>query len=114
MWTVLLGLLLLTEQHRPIELRSHPAMCMAPCDMRASIRIEPNEQNRWWVLVLDGPMYRESWTQLEGDHAPITQPDVWFKHLPPGDYDVIAIIYRQAAKSEAWRETKRLTVYGAQ
>lgn len=115
---MLLALLLLVvtpdeQQHRPIELRVQPHICMAPCDVRAQVRIERHELNRWWVIQVDGPgIFQSSAQQLEGDRAAVTQPDIWFKALTPGEYEIITVVYRQQKNSEAGRAVAKVTVTG--
>jgi hypothetical protein len=119
MKTALLALALLVvspdePQRRPITLHTQPKVCFAPCDVRADVRIEPNDLNRWWVIQLDGPMLQSGARQLDGKNSAITQPPVWFKGLVPGDYDITAVVYRQQRVSEAGRAVTQVHVSGGQ
>jgi len=112
--TLLLALWMIgsADPHRPIELRVVPTVCLAPCSVRASVRIEPHTLNRWWVIQVDGPMSFGGMRQLDGDAAAITQPDVWFVDLPAGEYEIVAVVYRQQKHSEAGRASSRASVVG--
>lgn len=98
------------QSHRPIELKISPTVCLAPCSIRAIVRIEPHELNRWYVLQIDGAMFVSGMRQLEGADSPPTQDAVWFKGLPPGEYTVTAVVYRTA---EAGRVTQTVLVSGS-
>ena len=100
------------SRHRPVELALNTHACFAPCDLRISVRIEPHLLNRWWVLEVDGGMFDSSAKQLDGDHSPATQPEIWYRELGPGNYDVVAVVYRQQEKSEAGRAHSALRVIG--
>src|ERR1700693_6595109 len=70
-----------------------PRVCQAPCDVRIVVQVVPNVDNRWLVVQVDGPQFGGSTMQLEGDHAPLTQPAIWFKALPAGHYDVLTMLF---------------------
>jgi hypothetical protein len=91
-----------------ISLRYTPAICLAPCTVRADITIPRHADNRAWVIQLDGSLFRSSMTPLDGEHAPITQPAIWFNNLPPGDYDLTVVLYR--VHGEVSRITRRVVV----
>lgn len=100
--------------HAPIELKAHPAVCMAPCDVLVRVRVEPHPLNRWWVIQLDGPMFQSGMRQLEGEASAATQPEVWFKDLVAGEYVLIAVVYRQQKRSEAGRAVATVSVKGSE
>ena len=99
--------------HAPIELRVDPHFCLAPCDVRVIVRVDPHPDNRWWILQIDGPMIQGSMHQMEGEATPATQEAVWYRSLPEGDYQVTAVVYRvNQQSSEAGRATTAVKVGG--
>ena len=98
------------QEHDPIELRVNQRQCFEPCDIQATVRIEPHPLNRWLVLRIDGPMYVSGMRQLQGETERPTQEPVWFKQLPSGDYLLTAIVYRLQPQSEAGRVSQAVRV----
>ncbi len=94
----------------PIDLKVTPMICLAPCDVRLDVRIASHPDNRWWVLEVDGPIFRGSKYQLDGMGAPIQQRSIEMKGLPEGEYEVKAILYR--IEGEVNRRRVILTVSG--
>lgn len=101
----------------PISIVVMPTACFEPCSIRVVARIQAHPLNRWWiaeVYVADSNMLVQgSMRELEGDRAPITQPEIRFSGLAQGDYQVTAVLYRATVPSEAGRQAKRVTVLGA-
>lgn len=94
-----------------LAVRLSTQVCMAPCEVRAEVIIQPNADNRYWVIQLDGPMFSSSAHELEGDKAAVIQAPVWFKGLIPGEYEVTAVLYRVNAKpSEVCRVVRTIQV----
>lgn len=88
--------------HRPLELRADPRFSTAWFqDVRVRTRIEPDPENRWLELAIDGEHFASSdGLQLNGASAPITS-ERWFKHVPQGVYEVRASLYRRALVATA-------------
>ncbi len=108
MLTLLLAYLL---SHPPvIALAVTPLVCRAPCDVRITVTVEPHSANRWFILQLDGTMFQGTMKQLDGDHSPKTQPAIWFKDLPAGEYEIIAVVYRNVGRAEAGRVSATVIV----
>jgi hypothetical protein len=54
-----------------LSMKVSPRQALAPVNLRVSVRIEPNADNRVLMIVADSPQfYRSSQIQLEGDRAP--------------------------------------------
>lgn len=98
--------------HKPIELHVPATVCMAPCDVRADVRIEPHPLNRWWIIQIDGPMFVSGMHQLDGEQSAPTQAPVWFKGLPAGEYELVVAVYRNQKTSEAGRDVRKVIVVG--
>ena len=111
-----LALLLVTlnaaeQQHGAIKLSISPKRCIVSCDVRIDVRIEPHPDNRWWTVELDGPVFRSSTQQLNGEQSPKTQAPMWINRLPMGSYEVRAILYRDVAQEhEAARAITKLVI----
>ena len=79
--------------HRTLEIRVDPRTCHTPCEIRIIARVEPHPDNRRVVISVDGIAYFSA-TELtvDGDQSPPTFPPHWFKGIPPGNYDVSAVL----------------------
>ena len=76
----------------PLSIRVSPAFAFAPANLVIRTSLEPDAQNRSMEVIADSAdFYRSSTIPLEGDRAPKTMM-VEFRSLPPGDYDVIAML----------------------
>jgi hypothetical protein len=97
-----------------LTLRLSAYTCLAPCDVRAEVVIPRHADNRYYVVQLDGPMFRSSASELDGANAPVIQPPLWFKSLPPGEYEIVVVLYRANTKpNEVARVRSRITVAGS-
>jgi len=78
----------------PISVTVYPRVAMALRDVMLSVRVEPDERNRWLTWEVDGPSYyRNSTRQVNG----ASSPRMWqfvVKDLTEGDYVVRAVISR--------------------
>ncbi len=78
--------------HAPVELRVNPTVCLTPCSVLLRVRVEPDAGNR--VLVVEiadsASAVYHSERALDGEYAPITQPERIVERIEPGDYEVIA------------------------
>jgi hypothetical protein len=103
---------LLFVRPAPISLHVTPLVCLAPCTLRITATIERHDLNRYYLIALDGEdFYRESTFPLEGDQAARTQPPFEIKDVPPGEYQVIAVVYRATLKHEAGRATATVLIH---
>jgi len=76
----------------PLSIRAYPAMSFAPANLVIRTSVEPDANNRAMEVVADSDgFYRSSGIQLEGDRAPKTTT-FEFHSLPPGEYEVIAVV----------------------
>jgi hypothetical protein len=76
---------------RPVTIDVYPHLAFAPADVRVTVRVQPNAENRGLVVEADGTMYRSSFFQLDGADAPITFQINW-PALTAGEYDVRAAV----------------------
>lgn len=83
----------------PMAVQVSPHVCLAPCEVRIVVTIEPHPDNRKFTVELAGPMYQATEHQLDGDDEPRTQPPIWFKGLVAGDYDIVAKVYQSLGQS---------------
>jgi hypothetical protein len=75
------------------KLKVFPYACQSPCTLRVTVQVDPQEDNRQYIVTVDGPNYNSSSTvQLDGAESAYTQPYLWFKDLPAGHYDVDAYL----------------------
>lgn len=79
-----------------LSLAVTPAVCLAPCSVKATVRIPPSPHNLRWRLVLDGPQWQASERAVE---APTVE--VWYRGLGAGEYVLTLTLYR-------WRDVQRV------
>ena len=92
----MIGPLILLLALHPIAVVVTPRVCAAPCDLRITVTIEPNPANRWYaVALMDGDLVLDSSVQELDADSPRTQPFLWFKDIPPGDYQHTAVLYQE-------------------
>lgn len=84
-----------------LSMKVSPRQALAPVNLRVTVRIEPNADNRVLTIVADSPgFYRSSQIQLEGERAArITTFE--FRSLPPGTYEVRANLLGADGRSRA-------------
>jgi len=76
----------------PLTLAVTPPLSLAPATVKIRAQIDPSAANRTLTIVADGSaFYRSSEFQLDGEEAPKTI-EVFFPHLPGGEYDVYAYL----------------------
>ena len=76
----------------PLSIRVSPAVSFSPANLVIRTSVEPHADNRAMEVIADSPeFYRSSTIALEGDRAPKTMM-VEFRSLPPGDYEVTAML----------------------
>lgn len=77
----------------PISIRVSPAVSFAPANLVIRTSVEPDADNRAMEIVADSEeFFRSSAVQLNGDRAPKTTM-FEFRSLPPGDYQVRAVLF---------------------
>jgi hypothetical protein len=97
---VLIGLLTATaalplgaRERDPMSIRVTPAVSFAPANLIVRATIENNAANRAFEIVAESEdFYRSSQIELNGDAAPRTTM-FEFRSLPPGTYEVRAVLY---------------------
>jgi hypothetical protein len=78
----------------PVEVRVSSAFVLEGSTVRVTVRIVPDEDNRFLTIQADSPdYYRSSRIQLSGDHAPLIHT-MMLRSLPSGVYEVRAILSR--------------------
>ena len=76
----------------PLSIRVSPAFSFAPANLVIRTSVEPAAENRSMEVIADSAeFYRSSTIALEGDLAPKTTM-FEFRSLPPGEYDVTAML----------------------
>jgi hypothetical protein len=81
-----------TGAKEPLSIRVSPAFSFAPANLVIRTSVEPDAENRSMEVIADSAaFYRSSRITLEGDRAPKTMM-VEFRSLPPGDYEVTAML----------------------
>lgn len=84
----------------PLTIKVSPAVSFAPCNLLVRTYVAHNARNRAIeVIAQSNDFYRSSEVQLDGDQAPRTST-FEFRSLPPGAYDVKAIL--KGSDEEAW------------
>ncbi len=97
---VLISLLTLTaalplgaKEPSPLSMRVSPAVAFAPANLIVRATVTTNAANRAMEIVAESEdFYRSSEIQLDGDSAPRTT-QFEFRSLPPGTYEVRAVLY---------------------
>ena len=76
----------------PLSIRVSPAFAFAPANLVIRTSVEPDAENRSMEVIADSAeFYRSSTIGIEGDRAPKTMM-IEFRSLPPGDYEVTAML----------------------
>jgi hypothetical protein len=79
-------------------------------ELHATVRVDPQDENRVLRVALDGPLYYASTdVQLDGASAARVH-DMWWRFLPPGSYTVTATV--ECASGRTYVERKNLRVIG--
>ena len=91
MW-LLVGAAPRTVKDASITVTVTPYFCLAPCTIRIDLIIPQQPTNRWAVVELDGPTFRSSRVQLEGELAP-RHFTFTYEVTTAGDYIVKGVLY---------------------
>lgn len=76
---------------QPVTVDIYPHVAIEPADVRISVRVRPNPENRGLYVEADGSMYRASFIQLDGDEAPISYQINW-PAFSAGEYTIRASV----------------------
>lgn len=80
-------------------------------ELHATIRVDPQDDNRVLSVSLDGPrFYASTDKQLDGSSAARIH-DLYWRHIPPGDYAITAIVEVQTGKK--FIDSRHMKVIGA-
>ena len=69
-----------------------PNTCVEPCSIRIDVVVPPRPENRWAVLQVDGPEFRSSSIQLNGEVAAKRHTRT-YEGFGEGDYKITAVLY---------------------
>lgn len=98
-----LALLLAVFAAPPITITTRDYFSNAPGTVRVRIEIEPYAGNISWCLFYDGGMAGESCYQIDdGLKAPRIYQRV-LKDLPAGEYEAVAVVYRNDTDQKVGR-----------
>jgi len=90
-WVVIAGLMP-ASANECLTVKVSPQQALAPVNLRVSVRIEPNADNRFLTIVAESrDFYRSSQIQLEGDRAPKTF-SLEYPNMPSGEYEVTSVL----------------------
>jgi hypothetical protein len=79
-------------------------------ELHATVRVDPQDENRTLRVSLDGPLYYASTdVQLDGAGAARVH-DMWWRFLPPGEYAVTATL--ECASGRRFVQSQRMRVIG--
>lgn len=81
---------------QPLTVKVRPTQCLDPCNVRVTVHIEPNEQNRRLELELySEDYYRFSELDVQPPQASLATLEIWYRGLKEGDYELTAKLYRE-------------------
>src|SRR5262245_50252590 len=84
-----------------LSMKVSPRQALAPVNLRVSVRVEPNADNRALTIVAESPdFYRSSQIQLEGDRAPKTF-SIEYPNVPRGEYEVTTMLVDATGRERA-------------
>jgi hypothetical protein len=119
-WLIPLSIFLVTgitaaDADECMSMRVSPRQALAPVNLRVSVRIEPNADNRVLTIVADSPeFYRSSQIQLEGDRAPKTVT-IEYPNVPGGEYEVTSVLVNNMGRERATiHQTARVVPVGGE
>jgi hypothetical protein len=119
-WLIPLSILLITgitaaDADECMTMRVSPRQALAPVNLRVSVRIEPNADNRVLTIVADSPeFYRSSQIQLEGDRAPKTV-SIEYPNVPGGEYEITSVLVNSVGRERATiHQTARVVPLGGE
>jgi hypothetical protein len=90
-----------TNADEYMSMKVSPLTALAPVNLRVSVRVEPDADNRVLTIVADsGDFYRSSLIQLEGDRAPKTYT-IEYPNVPGGNYDITSVLVNGMGRERA-------------
>ena len=86
---------------RPLQAMVTPRLARAPAVVRILVIVQPAEENRGLMLVLDsGEYFRSSVVPIDGDRAPrVHQAE--FRAVPAGDHQVRVVLLDRRGQERA-------------
>jgi hypothetical protein len=92
----------------PVEVRVSSAFVLEGSNVRVTVRIVPDKDNRFLTIQADSSdYYRSSRIQLSGDEAPLIHT-MMLRSLPSGVYEVRAILSRSDDVEQAAQRPLRV------
>ncbi|HEX7793582.1 MAG TPA: hypothetical protein VF456_04485 [Vicinamibacterales bacterium] len=104
-----------SDANECMSMKVSPRQALAPVNLRVSVRVEPNAENRILTIVADSPQfYRSSQIPLEGDRAPKTFT-IEYPNVPGGQYEVTSVLFNSIGRERATiRETAHVVPVGGE
>ena len=104
-----------SDANECMSMKVSPRQALAPVNLRVSVRVEPNAENRVLTIVADSPQfYRSSQIPLEGDRAPKTFT-IEYPNVPGGQYEVTSVLFNSIGRERATiRETAHVVPVGGE
>jgi hypothetical protein len=104
-----------SDANECMSMKVSPRQALAPVNLRVSVRVEPNAENRILTIVADSPQfYRSSQIPLEGDRAP-KMFTIEYPNVPGGQYEVTSVLLNTIGRERATiRETARVVPVGGE
>ncbi len=98
-----------------MSMKVSPRQALAPVNLRVTVRVESNADNRVLTIVADSPeFYRSSQIPLEGDRAPKTFT-IEYPNVPGGQYEVTSVLFNSMGRERATvRETAHVVPVGGE
>ena len=82
------------KSDEPVTISLVPAACIAPCSVRVTVRVAPEESNRSVTIQAESPdFFRSSTRPLEGVDAARVH-ELLLSEIPAGLYDVTVTVAR--------------------
>ena len=90
-----------SDANECMSMKVSPRQALAPVNLRVSVRVEPNADNRVLTIVADSEeFYRSSQIPLEGDRAPKTFT-IEYPNVPGGQYQVTSVLFNGMGRERA-------------
>jgi hypothetical protein len=104
-----------SDANEILSMKVSPRQALAPVNLRVSVRVEPNADNRVLTIVADSPeFYRSSHIPLEGDRAPKAFT-IEYPNVPGGQYEVTGVLVNSMGRERATiRETAHVVPFGGE
>jgi hypothetical protein len=104
-----------SDANECMSMKVSPRQALAPVNLRVSVWVEPNAENRILTIVADSPQfYRSSQIALEGDRAPKTFT-IEYPNVPGGQYEVTSALFNSTGRERATiRESAHVVPVGGE